>query len=130
MSIMYCEKHDRRWDSDFLEECPICENEYAGTIGAYTMKHTPLPWSISVAGLIYGKYNEPIARLGPHSLFAGSMIERNANGRYIVQACNAFPDLLETLKLALQVLQDDSPRSFAIGTIQSIIAKAERDHHD
>ena len=27
MSIMYCEKHDRRWDSDFLEECPQCENE-------------------------------------------------------------------------------------------------------
>ena len=29
MSIMYCEKHDRRWDSDWLEECPLCENEHA-----------------------------------------------------------------------------------------------------
>lgn len=27
MSIIYCEKHDRRWDSDRLEECPECENE-------------------------------------------------------------------------------------------------------
>ena len=27
MSIIYCEKHDRKWDSDKLEECPLCENE-------------------------------------------------------------------------------------------------------
>ena len=27
MSIMYCEKHDTRWDSDKLEDCPLCENE-------------------------------------------------------------------------------------------------------
>ena len=27
MSIIYCEKHARRWDSDFREDCPICENE-------------------------------------------------------------------------------------------------------
>ncbi len=27
MSIIYCEKHDRRWDSDFKEDCPMCENE-------------------------------------------------------------------------------------------------------
>lgn len=27
MSIFYCERHDRRWDSDKLEECPLCENE-------------------------------------------------------------------------------------------------------
>lgn len=24
MSIMRCEKHDRSWDSDKLEECPAC----------------------------------------------------------------------------------------------------------
>ena len=29
MSIIYCEKHDRRWDSDKLDECPLCENEPA-----------------------------------------------------------------------------------------------------
>ena len=28
MSIIYCEKHDRRWDSDKLDECPLCENEH------------------------------------------------------------------------------------------------------
>ena len=27
MSIMYCEKHHRRWDSDKLDECPDCEHE-------------------------------------------------------------------------------------------------------
>ena len=27
MSIMYCEKHDRKWDSDRLGFCPLCENE-------------------------------------------------------------------------------------------------------
>ena len=26
MSIIYCEAHDRRWDSDRLEVCPLCEN--------------------------------------------------------------------------------------------------------
>jgi hypothetical protein len=26
MSIIYCEKHDQRWDSDKLEECPSCES--------------------------------------------------------------------------------------------------------
>lgn len=27
MSIIRCEKHDRNWDSDFKEECPLCEIE-------------------------------------------------------------------------------------------------------
>lgn len=27
MSIIYCEKHDLRWDSDFLEECPQCSDD-------------------------------------------------------------------------------------------------------
>ena len=27
MSIIYCEKHDLRWDSDFAEVCPRCEIE-------------------------------------------------------------------------------------------------------
>ena len=27
MSIMYCEKHHRRWDSDKLDYCPECETE-------------------------------------------------------------------------------------------------------
>ena len=27
MSIIHCEKHDRKWDSDRLDECPLCENE-------------------------------------------------------------------------------------------------------
>lgn len=29
MSIIYCEKHDRPWDSDKLEECPQCGDEKA-----------------------------------------------------------------------------------------------------
>lgn len=27
MSIIYCEKHHRHYDSDFDEECPGCEEE-------------------------------------------------------------------------------------------------------
>jgi len=27
MSIMRCERHDRNWDSDKLDDCPLCENE-------------------------------------------------------------------------------------------------------
>ena len=26
MSIMYCEAHDRKWDSDWREICPLCKN--------------------------------------------------------------------------------------------------------
>lgn len=29
MSILRCAKHDRPWDSDLLEHCPICEIEEA-----------------------------------------------------------------------------------------------------
>ena len=25
MSIIYCERHDLRWDSDYKERCPGCE---------------------------------------------------------------------------------------------------------
>lgn len=27
MSIMYCFDHDHRWDSDFHEDCPLCERD-------------------------------------------------------------------------------------------------------
>lgn len=27
MSIIYCERHDLKWDSDRKDECPACENE-------------------------------------------------------------------------------------------------------
>ena len=27
MSIIYCERHDLKWDSDFKDECPACEND-------------------------------------------------------------------------------------------------------
>lgn len=27
MSIIYCERHDLRWDSDYKSECPMCEAE-------------------------------------------------------------------------------------------------------
>ena len=27
MSIIYCDKHDIRWDSDFKEQCPACESD-------------------------------------------------------------------------------------------------------
>lgn len=27
MSIIYCDKHNHQWDSDFMSECPFCEGE-------------------------------------------------------------------------------------------------------
>ena len=27
MSIIFCDKHSVKWDSDKLDECPKCENE-------------------------------------------------------------------------------------------------------
>ena len=36
MSIIYCEKHDRRWDSDKLDDCPLCENEDDGRLALDT----------------------------------------------------------------------------------------------
>ena len=40
MSIIYCEKHDRRWDSDKLEECPLCENEHPSSSDAQEKLYT------------------------------------------------------------------------------------------
>ena len=28
MSIIYCEQHNLKWDSDLKDECPACENEH------------------------------------------------------------------------------------------------------
>ena len=27
MSVMRCDKHDRHWDSDMVEQCPLCASE-------------------------------------------------------------------------------------------------------
>ena len=32
MSIILCPKHERKWDSDKLDECPLCENELSEVI--------------------------------------------------------------------------------------------------
>ena len=37
MSIMRCEKHERNWDSDKLDECPLCENEHEESLGPDAM---------------------------------------------------------------------------------------------
>ena len=44
MSIMYCEKHDRRWDSDKLEECPLCETQQEQCV--VCMEFYPAPVSL------------------------------------------------------------------------------------
>ena len=44
MSIERCEKHSRHWDSDYLEQCPVCaihENEEEE-------KEIDMPWSGSM----------------------------------------------------------------------------------
>lgn len=42
MSIMRCDKHARHWDSDFLEECPLCESEDVTLIDALRRVRTEL----------------------------------------------------------------------------------------
>ena len=39
MSIERCENHSRHWDSDYLEECPICQQE---------AEDIDMPWSGSM----------------------------------------------------------------------------------
>ena len=39
MSIIYCEKHDRRWDSDKLDECPLCESDVYAINGYESHEH-------------------------------------------------------------------------------------------
>ena len=41
MSIMRCEKHDRSWDSDTLEECPLCTADALGVWASHS--GTPFP---------------------------------------------------------------------------------------
>ena len=65
-----------------------------------TPKHTPLPWyktASSPDGYIYGADNKCIVEFGPET--AGHMDEeRWANAEFVVLACNAHDDLLETLR--------------------------------
>lgn len=50
MSIIYCEKHNRRWDSDRVEECPICidqpehstEDDYQHFLSYSKLEHSGL----------------------------------------------------------------------------------------
>lgn len=47
MSIIYCDKHDLKWDSDFKSECPACENmewpECGACSGKGFIQHLPEP---------------------------------------------------------------------------------------
>ena len=46
MSIIYCEKHDIRWDSDKLEACPRCntghttEDDYQHFVSYSGLEHS------------------------------------------------------------------------------------------
>lgn len=56
MSIEYCEKHDRRFDSDFVEGCPMCafdelEHEYQsdGTLRRRVIAFVWAAWALALA---------------------------------------------------------------------------------
>ena len=63
--------------------------------------HTPTPWTLD-GGYLSGPNGEPIAVLGPASMLAGSIMERDANGRLVVAAVNERAALREALRTLVQ----------------------------
>jgi len=37
MSLIYCHTHNRHWDSDFAEECPVCARDELNTLTRRTL---------------------------------------------------------------------------------------------
>ncbi len=63
--------------------------------------HSSLPWKIGAKAptLILTAYDEGVAVATPHGRKTPLRIEITlANAAYIVQACNAFPDLVKALE--------------------------------
>lgn len=58
---MYCEKHDRRWDSDRVTECPDCEDEVIDEANPVEPEPKPKPWWANVACLFRGHRWQPLS---------------------------------------------------------------------
>ena len=65
MSIIYCEKHDLKWDSDNQDECPMCACDFPERTGL------PLPHQISSTAI---KIADDILRGGHDPRFVSSEI--------------------------------------------------------
>ena len=90
--------------------------------------HTPTPWTRD-RGYISGLRGEPIAVLGPASMFAGSIVEREANGDLIVAAVNERAALREALQALLagydHTLPDAWRRDRPVSLARAVLALGE-----
>ena len=124
MSIIYCERHDHSWDSDFLAECPACENEHHEETNMKT-QHTPGPYKqlgkrATGLGSENGKVIGFVLSNDPEDL---------ENLAFIIRACNCHYDLLEALKIAYKALiknGDDQAPPKVMNRITNAIDKAEQ----
>lgn len=73
MSIIYCERHDLRWDSDFTSECPMCEQE------PETVVSTAQP-TVYEAAVAFLKLGGDPARL-PRTLGIGQIVAADVFAR-------------------------------------------------
>ena len=90
--------------------------------------HTPTPWTVD-GGYISGPHGEPVAVLGPATLFAGSLEEREANGALIVVAVKERAALLaerDRLRTALVELLRVAEHP---ATIAGMIPGYRREHY-
>lgn len=68
------------------------------------VKHTALPWTLDY-GQVHSPDGEVVAKRGSDANILPT--ERDANMRYIVTACNAYPQLLAALKVAQAIINKD-----------------------
>ena len=94
MSIIYCDKHSLKWDSDFKSECPACENESTEQNTRYvTVKTTQKPWVVDAGEAIYIRSPD-----GSHVAIMGWLTKQGRKGAREVMAnarlIASAPDLL------------------------------------
>lgn len=109
MSIIYCEVHGRKWDSDFIGMCPSCENE---------------PEDIGIGDLVARLRG--IATAYPEDIFGpvtdaeikehASLITRNsaAMGRHMGKFLLQAADEIERLRAVLVKIKGESVRARAL----------------
>ena len=107
MSIMYCEKHDRKWDSDKLDECPLCENseiEPSAMAADKGWKYETAPMqgfgddlapapSATHAGLVERLQHIRLAQLEFVAVTARAVIKEVGRGKELAQLENALTEL-------------------------------------
>ena len=73
MSIIYCGRHGRKWDSDRLDMCPDCESGppvpgYCNMVGCNNKatRGTPPTWCASCAASIMFDVERPDLNIEPY----------------------------------------------------------------